>query len=103
MIKLTLAELDARTAADKPVIIDFFATWCGPCKMFAPIFERVDAKCDGVDFAEVDIDEQPEMAERFGIQNVPFVVAMKGGEIVHQAQGIMTEKGLTELAERISG
>lgn len=100
---LTCAQLDELIAAgEKPVIIDLYATWCGPCKMLAPIFERVAAaNSDTVDFAKVDIDAVPEMADRFGIQHVPTIIAIKNGEIVHQSDGMMNEPTLLSLIGKL--
>lgn len=100
IMNLTSAQLDELINEGKFIIIDLFATWCGPCKMLAPIFERVaEANADKAVFAKVDIDEVPEMAERFGVQTVPTIIAIKGGEIVHQSSGIMNEPALKALVE----
>ena len=100
IMNLTCAQLDELMNEGKLIIIDLFATWCGPCKMLAPIFERVaDANADKAVFAKVDIDEVPEMAERFNVQTVPTIIAIKGGEIVHQSSGIMNEPALKALVE----
>lgn len=100
IMNLTSAQLDELINEGKFVIIDLFATWCGPCKMLAPIFERVaEANADKAVFAKVDTDEVPEMAERFGVQTVPTIIAIKNGEIVHQSSGIMNEPALKALVE----
>ena len=100
---LTVEGLEARGAGEQPIIIDFFASWCGPCKMLAPIFERVAEKCgDAADFAKVDIDEQPKLAEKFEIMTVPTIIALKGGEVFHKSSGIMNESALADLAARIA-
>ncbi len=100
---ITCAQLDELIAGEKPIILDLFATWCGPCKMLAPIFERVAAaNADSVVFAKVDIDAVPELAERFAVQHVPTIIAIKGGETVHQSSGMMNEPTLTALVEKLS-
>lgn len=97
---LNQANFEETINSGKTVLVDFFATWCGPCKMLAPIFERVaEANADKAVFAKVDIDEVPEMAERFNVQTVPTIIALKGGEIVHQSSGIMNEPALKALVE----
>jgi len=101
---LTTVQLDELIAAnEKPVIIDLYATWCGPCKMLAPIFERVAAANEAAAvFAKVDVDAVPDMAERFGVQHVPTVIAIKNGEIVHQSEGMMNEPSLKALIEKLA-
>jgi len=101
---LTTVQLDELIAAgEKPVIIDVYATWCGPCKMLAPIFARVaEANGDAVTFAKVDVDVVPDMAERFGVQHVPTIIAIKGGEVVHQSEGMMNEPALLELIAKLA-
>lgn len=100
IMNLTCAQLDELMNEGRLVIIDLFATWCGPCKMLAPIFERVaEANADKAVFAKVDIDEVPDMAERFNVQTVPTIIAVKGGEEVHRSSGIMNEPALRALVE----
>ena len=99
---ITAQALDELIAGGKPVMIDLYATWCNPCKMLAPIFERVEQKAEGrAVFVKVDIDECPELAERYDVQTVPTIVAIKGGEVVHQSHGIMNEPTMTSLLETI--
>lgn len=100
ILNLTCAQLDELINEGKFVIIDLYATWCGPCKMLAPIFERVaEANADKAVFAKVDIDEVPDMAERFNVQHVPTVIAIKNGEVIHHSEGIMNEPALRALVE----
>lgn len=100
--KLTLDMLGKRDDNAPPVVIDCYATWCGPCKMFAPIFDRVAAKyADRVDFVKVDTDEQPDFAAHFDVMNVPTLIVIKGGEVVHKSTGILNEPSFVSLIESL--
>lgn len=101
MREFTSEQLDKLISSGNPVIVDFFATWCGPCKMFAPIFESAAAKAgDAAEFGKVDIDASPEIAERYGIMSVPTVMMFRNGEIVHRSSGIMNETSLLGLLDK---
>ncbi len=87
---------------DKPVLVDFFATWCGPCKMLSPILEQVADETDKVVIAKCDIDECMEIAQKYNIMSVPTLVAFKSGEEVKRAVGFRQKTQLLELIDEIS-
>ena len=87
---------------DKPVLVDFFATWCGPCKMLSPILEQVAGETDKVVIAKCDIDECMEIAQKYNIMSVPTLVAFKSGEEVKRAVGFRQKTQLLELIDEIS-
>ena len=73
--------------SDKPVLLDFFASWCGPCKMVGPILDEIAEEREDIKVCKVDIDQQPELASRYRIMSVPTLMVLKGGQIVDQSIG----------------
>lgn len=73
--------------SDKPVLLDFWAPWCGPCRMVSPILDEIAAEKPEIKVGKVNVDEQPELASQFGVMSIPTLVVMKNGKIVNQAMG----------------
>ena len=79
-------------------LVDFWATWCGPCRMQAPILEKLDAECgDSVKIGKVDVDENPMLAQRFGVMSIPTLIAFRGGQVVNQRVGVQSLDALKEM------
>ena len=84
--------------ADKPVVVDFWAEWCGPCKMLAPTLDQVAAEVAGrAKVVKVDIDASPDLAQRFGVMSVPTLAVFKDGKLVNQAVGVQPKPAIMGL------
>ena len=74
--------------SEKPVLLDFWASWCGPCRMVAPIVDEIAAERSDLKVGKVNVDELPELAGQFGVLSIPTLVVMKNGKVTNQAVGV---------------
>lgn len=81
------------------VVIDFFANWCGPCKMLAPVLEEVASEFTNVTIAKVDVDQEQQLAMRYGIQSIPNVIIFKDGKAVDQITGFVPKAEIVKRLE----
>lgn len=83
--------------ASGTVLVDFFATWCGPCKMLSPVLERVADKHSDIKVVKVDVDKAPDLASRYGVMGVPTMIVFKDGQISTKSVGYKNEAGVEAL------
>lgn len=100
VIHLTAAAFDQVKGQDKPVIIDFWAPWCGPCRTQGPILEQVSDKVgDRAIVAKVNVDEEPGLSAPFGVQAIPTLVVLKAGKVVQRFVGVQQADTLVKAVE----
>ena len=93
----SVEEFDNILASEKPVLVDFFATWCGPCKMFAPVLDEFAEEHDEIEAVKVDVDELGDLARRYGIMSIPTVILFKNGEATKKNVGFLDAEDLEEF------
>ncbi|MFJ8582717.1 thioredoxin [Micromonospora sp. NPDC093277] len=100
-VELTTANFEEVTERDGIVLLDFWAEWCGPCKRFAPVYERSSEKHPEIVFGKVDTEAQQELGAKFNISSIPTVMAIKDGVIVFAQPGALPESALENLIEQV--
>ena len=84
--------------SQEPVLVDFWATWCGPCQMLAPVLEDLSAQ-DGVKIAKVDVDKEPQLAMAFDIVSIPTLLVFKGGQVADRSVGLVSPQEILALVK----
>ncbi|GAA4149507.1 thioredoxin [Actinomadura keratinilytica] len=100
-VTLTADNFDDVAQSDGIVLVDFWAAWCGPCRRFAPVFEKAAEKHADIVFGKVDTEDQPELSERFGITSIPTLMAIRDGVIVYAEPGALPDAALENVIEQV--
>ncbi|MBU0278498.1 MULTISPECIES: thioredoxin [unclassified Gemella] len=88
------------TKNDSVALVDFWAPWCGPCKMLAPVLEELDAELGNIDFLKINIDDNQEAAGQHGIMSIPTLLVMKNGEVLEELTGFKPKEDLKSILEK---
>ena len=97
-IKITVENFEREVLkSDKPVLIDFWATWCGPCRMISPIIEEIANENDDIKVCKVNVDEEPELASAFQVSSIPMLAVVKEGKVTNTAVGYMPKESVLKL------
>ena len=99
VLNLTKNNFEEIKSSDKPILIDFYADWCGPCRMVSPIVDEIANERDDIIVAKVNVDNEPELAQAFGVISIPTLAVMKNGEVVKQSSGARPKSQILALLE----
>lgn len=99
-VELTRENFEETVSADGIVLVDFWASWCGPCRTFAPVFEKIAARNEDVVFGKVDTEAQPAIAQAFQISSIPTLMVIRDRTVLYAQPGALPEQALEDLLKR---
>ncbi len=98
VIKLTTANFEKEALQSaKPVLVDFYADWCGPCRMVSPLVDELSEESDAFKVGKVNVDESPELAARYGVMSIPTLLVLKDGKVAQQAVGARGKDAIRKM------
>ena len=102
VINLTSENYESFINTDKPVVVDFLATWCGPCRMVSPVIESLADEFDGqMPICKLNVDEVPDVATQYKIMSIPTVMIVKNGEVIDKAVGVRTKEEYQNMIKNV--
>lgn len=96
VVKVTESNYNEILDSGKTVLLDFYAEWCGPCKMVSPIVDQISEENPDIIVGKIDVDDQQEIAEKYGIMSIPTLVVLKNGEVANKGTGVLPKGKLLE-------
>jgi len=99
VIKANKENFESIKNSDKPVLLDFYADWCGPCRMVSPIVDEIAEERDDIIVAKINVDEENDLASEFGVFSIPTLVVLKNGKVANQATGARPKDAILALLE----
>ena len=100
IIKVTADNFEEIKSSSKPVLLDFYADWCGPCRMVGPIVEEIANERDDIVVGKINVDDNPELASAFGVVSIPTLTVMKNGKVVEQSAGARPKAAILSMLEK---
>ncbi len=98
VLKLTKSNFNQEVMnSDKTVLIDFWANWCGPCRMLSPVVDEIAAETPGVKICKVNVDEEPELSQAFQVSSIPMLAVVKNGKLVNKAVGVRPKAAIKQM------
>ena len=97
IVHVTKENFEELLSSDKPVLLDFYAEWCGPCRMIAPIVEEIANERDDVIVGKINVDEQGELAQAYDVMSIPTLIVLKDGKVANQATGARPKAAILAL------